>query len=198
MMHGKRNVCMNEKKRLGSNVFMYPMPMTLLGVNVLKKPNFMALGWVTRVNANPPMVGCGVGKHHYTPQGIEENRTFSINFPSADMIRNVDYCGIVSGKDIDKARLFDVFYGDLKTAPMIRECPLCLECRLVKVVPNPTNNFYIGEIVASYTEEQYLTDGRPDIRKINPLLLTMPDNRYWTVGEYAGDAWCIGKNVKVG
>ena len=198
MLHAQWNVCMKEKKRLGSNVFIYPMPMTLLGVNVSDKPNFMALGWVTRVNASPPMVGCGVGKHHYTPQGIEENATFSINFPSADMIRNVDYCGIVSGKDIDKARLFDVFYGELKTAPMIRECPLCLECRLVKVVQNPTNNFYIGEIIASYTEEQYCTDGRPDIKKINPLLLTMPDNRYWTVGEYAGDAWSIGKNAKVG
>jgi flavin reductase (DIM6/NTAB) family NADH-FMN oxidoreductase RutF len=198
MVRAQRNICMHEKKRLGSNMYMYPMPMTLLGTNVFNKPNFMALGWVTRVNASPPMVGCGVGKHHYTPQGIDENNTFSINFPSADMIRNLDYCGLVSGKDIDKARLFDVFYGDLKTAPMIRECPLCLECRLVKVVPNPTNNFYIGEIIASYSEERYLTDGRPDIKKINPLLLTMPDNRYWTVGGYAGDAWSIGKNVKIG
>ena len=64
------------------------------------------------------------------------------------------------------------------------------------MVENPTNNFYIGEIIASYTEEKYLTDCKLDIRKINPLLLTMPDNRYWTVGEYAGDAWSIGKNLK--
>jgi flavin reductase (DIM6/NTAB) family NADH-FMN oxidoreductase RutF len=187
-----------KKISIGNNVFMYPMPVTLLGVNILGKPNFMTLGWVTRVNANPPMVGCGVGKHHYSPQGFDENKTFSINFPSADMVRKVDYCGLVSGKDIDKAKLFEVFYGDLKTAPMIKECPLSIECRLVKVVQNPTNNFYIGEITGSYTEEQYLTDGKPDIRKLNPLLLTMMDNRYWTVGEYAGDAWSIGKNVKIG
>ena len=43
-----------------------------------------------------------------------------------------------------------------------------------------------------------MTDGKPDIRKLNPLLLTMMDNRYWTVGEYVGDAWSIGKNVKIG
>lgn len=195
-MNGERNVSIMEKKRLGSNIFIYPMPVTLLGVNIKQKPNFMTLGWISRVNANPPMVGCGVGKHHYTPLGIAENKTFSVNFPSAKMVEKVDYCGIVSGKNADKSKIFDIFYGELKTAPMIKECPLSIECRLVNLVENPTNNFYIGEIVSSYIDEQCLTDGKPDIKKLNPLLLTMPDNRYWTVGEYVGDAWNIGKTYK--
>ena len=46
------------------------------------------------------------------------------------MMEKTDFCGLVSGRDIDKAALFDVFYGELKTAPMITECPLSLECRL--------------------------------------------------------------------
>ena len=180
----------------GRNVFMYPMPVTLLGTLVDKKPNFMALGWITRVNANPPTIGCGVGRHHHSVRGIEENKTFSINVPSAEMMDKTDYCGLVSGKNVNKAALFDVFYGELATAPMITECPLSLECQLETVVENPTNNFYIGEIIATYTEEHYLTDGNPDIRKINPLLLTMPDNRYWTVGDYTGDAWSAGKRLR--
>jgi flavin reductase (DIM6/NTAB) family NADH-FMN oxidoreductase RutF len=184
------------KVSIGNNVFVYPMPVTLLGSTVAKKPNFMTLGWVSRVNANPPLIGCGVGNHHYTPQGIMENKTFSINFPSADMAVITDHCGLVSGKNDDKAALFDIFYGELKTAPMIRECPLSLECRLMNSVKNATNTFYIGEIIASYCDEKCLTDGKPDIKKMNPLLLTMPDNRYWTVGEYAGDAWSIGKKLK--
>lgn len=179
----------------GRNVFMYPMPVTLLGTLVDNKPDFMALGWITRVNANPPTLGCGVGRHHHSIRGIEENKTFSINFPSVDMMEQTDYCGLVSGKDTDKAVLFDVYYGELKTAPMIAECPLSLECRLQTTITNPTNNFYIGEIIASYTEEKYLTDDKLDIKKINPLLLTMPDNRYWTVGEYAGNAWSSGKKL---
>jgi flavin reductase (DIM6/NTAB) family NADH-FMN oxidoreductase RutF len=181
----------------GRNVFMYPMPVTLLGTLVDKKPNFMTLGWVTRVNANPPTVGCGVGRHHHSVRGIEENKTFSINFPSATMMEKTDYCGIFSGKDTDKSSLFDVYYGELKTAPMITECPLSLECRLEVTVKNPTNNLYIGEIIASYTEQKYLSNGKPDMKKINPLLLSMPDNHYWTVGECAGDAWSAGKNLKM-
>ena len=112
------------------------------------------------------------------------------------MVEKTDYCGLVSGRDRDKAALFDVFYGELGTAPMITECPLSLECQLEITIENPTNNFYIGEIIASYIEERYLTGDVPDIKKINPLLLTMPDNRFWTIGEYAGDAWSIGKKLK--
>ncbi|OPZ43098.1 MAG: hypothetical protein BWY93_01456 [Euryarchaeota archaeon ADurb.BinA087] len=79
---------------------------------------------------------------------------------------------------------------------MISECPVCIECRLVQSVTYPTNEFFIGEIVGSYTEERYLTGGKPDMKKIDPLLLSMPDNRYWSLGEYAGDAWRIGKSLK--
>lgn len=186
------------KINIGKNTFVFPMPVTLLGAMVEGKPNFMALGWVTRVNMNPPMIGCGLANHHFTNKGILENKTFSINFPSADQIEITDYCGIASGKNENKGGLFDVFYGELKTAPMISECSLSLECRLIQVVENPTHNFYIGEIVGSYTEEKYLTQGKPDITKMNPLLLTMPDNRYWTVGTHAGDAWSIGKKLKKG
>jgi flavin reductase (DIM6/NTAB) family NADH-FMN oxidoreductase RutF len=187
---------MVEKTKINNNVFIYPMPVTLLGANVGGKANFMALGWVSRVNANPPMIGVGVHKSHYTPEGIKEYRSFSINFPGAEMIIETDYCGLVSGEKTDKSSLFEVFYGELGTAPMIKECTLNLECRLVETLEFPTNYFFVGEIVAAYSEEQYLTQGKPDIKKMEPLLLTMPDNNYWTIGDYAGTAWKIGKNLK--
>ena len=112
------------------------------------------------------------------------------------MVEVTDYCGIVSGKRSDKSGLFEIFYGELETAPMIKTCPLCLECRLFDSLDLPTNSIFVGEIVASYTEERFLSDGKPDITKMHPLVLTMPDNRYWTVGDYAGKAWNMGKRFK--
>ncbi len=185
-----------DKKSAGTNVFIYPMPVVLVGTNVGGKANFMAVGFVSRVNAAPPMLGVGIFNKHYTNEGIRENGTFSVCFPDAKLIEKADYCGIVSGRKVDKSKLFDVFYGETKTAPMIGECPLNLECRLVQTVELPTNNWYIGEIVASFADERCMVGGKIDIGKLNPLLLTMPDNRYWTVGEYAGDAWEIGKKLK--
>ena len=186
------------KINIGKNTFIYPNPVTLLGTMVEGNPNFMALGWISRANANPPLVAIGVGKVHHTPKGIMENKTFSINYPNADMVEVADYCGLVSGKNVDKSGIFEIFTGILDSVPMISQCPLCMECRLVETMELATNYLFIGEIVASYAEEDCLTEGKPDIKKINPLLLTMPDNSYWTVGDYVGKAWGAGKKRKDG
>ncbi|MGF7119306.1 flavin reductase family protein [Methanobacterium oryzae] len=185
-----------EKINIGNNGFIYPMPVALLGTNADNKANFMALGWVMRANANPPMLTVAVNKNHLSNKSIRDNKTFSVNFPNTEMIEITDYCGLVSGKREDKSELFEVYYGELNSAPMIKEFPLSLECKLHDVYEMPTNDLFIGEIVATYTEEQYLTDGKPDIKKINPAVLTMPDNNYWNIGENIGKAWNIGKNLK--
>lgn len=179
---------------IGQNFFI-PMPVVLVGTQVNGKANFMAVGWCARVNANPPMIACGIGNHHFTPKGIAENRTFSVNIPSSLLLEKTDYCGIVSGEKTDKSEVFDVFYGSLKTAPMIRECPVTLECRLVQIVSLPTNSLYIGEIAGAYADDRIMKGGKPDFPAIDPLFLTMPDNRYWTLGKYAGDAWSAGKKL---
>lgn len=183
-----------EKQQIGQNFFI-PMPVVLVGTQIDKKANFMAVGWCTRANANPPMIACGIGSHHYTPRGIEKTGTFSVNIPSSDMVEKTDYCGLVSGKNTDKSSVFDVFYGSLNTAPMIRECPVTIECRLVKTVPLPTNTLYIGEIAGVYADGRVVKDGKPDFLAIDPLFLTMPDNRYWMLGRHAGDAWSAGKKL---
>ena len=183
------------KMQIGQNFFI-PMPVVLVGTQISGKANFMTVGWCTRANASPPMIACGIGNHHYTPKGIEETKTFSVNIPSSDIMQKTDYCGIVSGKDTDKSKVFDIFYGSLKTAPMIKECSVNLECRLLRSVPLPTNTVYIGEIVEVYADESVIKDGKPDFPAIDPLFLTMPDNRYWTLGKYTGNAWSAGKKLK--
>lgn len=185
-----------EKIKVGTNAFLYPMPVTLVGTAVQGRPNFMPVGWIARVNLNPPLIAMGLNKRHHTPSGIQESQTFSVNIPSRDLIELTDYCGLVSGREVDKSGLFEIFYGELKTAPMIKQCPLCMECRLYQNVPLPSHYLFLGEIVGAYTEERYLTDGKPDIRKMDPLLLTMPDNNYWAVGDHLGKAWSLGKGLK--
>ena len=128
--------------------------------------------------------------------GVTDTEEFSVNVPSADMVEITDYTGIVSGRSIDKSGLFEVFYGELKSAPMIKACPIAMECKVVETVSLPTNTFFIGEIVAIYSEEQFLTDGDPDVKKINPFVLTMPDNRYWSIGECIGKAWNAGITLR--
>ncbi|MCX5814150.1 MAG: flavin reductase, partial [Proteobacteria bacterium] len=98
-------------------------------------------------------------------------------------------------KKYDKAKQFETFYGSLKTVPMIKECPYNIECKLIQTIDLPSNEFFIGEIVAVYSDEQYLTNGIPDIKKINPLILSMPESSYFTMGDHIARAWGAGKKL---
>jgi flavin reductase (DIM6/NTAB) family NADH-FMN oxidoreductase RutF len=185
-----------DKINLGSTIPAYPMPVSLVGAYVDGKPNFMAVAWFTMASYKPPSIAITLGKGHYTNPGIRENKTFSICLPSEDMVEITDYCGIVSGKKTDKSEIFDLFYGELKTAPLIRDCPLCIECTLVEIVESGLNEIFIGEIMGIYTEERFLTDGKLDFKKMKPLILSQPDTSYWRLGEQVGKAWNIGKRYK--
>jgi len=186
---------MNKIKIDCSAAFLYPMPMVLIGSVYEGRVNFMAVGWVSRVNFKPPLLAIALGPHH-TNKGIDENREFSINIPDGSLIEKTDYCGLVSGSKTDKSEIFNVFYGESDKIPLIEECPVCMSCSVYDTVKLPSNTLYIGEPKEVFTEEKYMTDKKLDIKKINPFTLTMPDNKYWSVGKNLGKAWNIGKNLK--
>jgi len=185
-----------EKMAIDQNAFTYPMPMVLVGTLVDNHPNFMAVGWITRVNFKPPMIAVALGKTHYTNVGIHTSRIFSVNIPDVDLMEKADYCGMVSGRKEDKSGLFTVMTGPKTHAPMIDECPLSMECKLIHVLDLPTNEVFVGEIMGAYANTDCCSNGKPDIKKMRPFTLTMPDNRYWEVGTNAGKAWSIGTNFK--
>jgi flavin reductase (DIM6/NTAB) family NADH-FMN oxidoreductase RutF len=185
-----------DEINLGSTIPAYPMPVSLVGAHVDGKPNFLAVAWFTMVSYKPPRIAIALGKDHYTNPGIKENKAFSVCLPSEDMVEMTDYCGIVSGKKTDKSGLFELFYGELKVAPLIRDCPLSMECKLVDIVASGLNEIFIGEIIGTYTEEKFLTDGKMDFSKMRPLILSQPDTSYWCLGEPVAKAWNIGKRYK--
>jgi flavin reductase (DIM6/NTAB) family NADH-FMN oxidoreductase RutF len=183
-----------DKIAIGAKTFLYPMPTTLVGANVGGKPNYLTVAYCGILQHNPALIAVSSGKTHYTNAGIKENRTFSVNIPSEEMVIITDFCGIMSGKQVDKSILFETFYGKLKTAPMITECPLNLECKLVQTLDyRGPAEIFIGEIVEAYSEEQYLTNRLPDITKIKPIIFSMHDNNYWKIGEHLAPAFKVGK-----
>ncbi|MFX0209853.1 MAG: flavin reductase family protein [Candidatus Hodarchaeota archaeon] len=185
-----------SKTEIGARISPYPMPVVLVGAIVDNRPNFMTVAWINRLNGNPPIWGLAIGKNAYTLEGIKTNKTFSINFPGVDLVDVADYCGIVSGRKVDKSKLFKVFYGKLESAPMIQECPLTIECRVYNIIELPKTDLVLGEIAAAYTEEKFMSEGKLDPKKINPFMLTQPDDHYWGLGEIVADAFTIGKTLK--
>jgi len=179
------------KRAMGAKPYLYPMPTTLVGANVNGKPNFEAIAFCGILDNRPPLISVSSGVRHYTNAGIKETATFSVNLPSSDMVEVTDYCGVVSGQKVDKSGLFEVFYGKLETAPMIAECPVCMECRLVDTLTYDVHDVFIGEIIEVYMNEDVLDEDTPDIRKIDPIIYSHIQGGYWRVGEFLCDAFKV-------
>ena len=185
------------KKELDGINLLYPTPTTIVGAMVDGKPNFITIAHIGIVNhAKPFLISLSMAKPHYTNAGIKENKAFSVNLPSEDLVVATDYVGLVSGKKTDKSGVFDIFYGSLETAPMISECPINMACKLYDVYDTPTHDLFIGEIVESYAEESVLTDGKVDIGRTKPLLFDMSSVHYWSIGQPGAKCWNVGKKMK--
>jgi flavin reductase (DIM6/NTAB) family NADH-FMN oxidoreductase RutF len=184
-------------KPIGSVNALYPMPTTLVGAMVNRKPNFLAVAHVGIMNhGTPQYLSIGLAKAHYSNAGILENRTFSICLPSEALMVETDYCGIMTGKTTDKAALFDLFYGELETAPMIRQCPVNMELRLHDVLDMHKHDIFVGELVQTYADDSVMSGGKIDIARLRPLLFDMASKKYWTLGSAIGECWGAGKALK--
>jgi len=187
------------KVELGPQTLLYPMPALLVGANVDGKPNFMTVGWSGIANSDPPMLSVAIQHHRYTYKGIRQNMTFSANVPSVDMAREADYCGMAAGAKVDKVKVcqFKVFYGKLGNAPLIEQCPVNLECSVTHILNLGTHALIVGRIEETHVSEPCLTDGKPDVSKVNPLVyIAAPARQYHALGEVIAKAFTIGNELK--
>ena len=187
-----------KKTTIGPMTLLYPKPTLLIGANVNGKPNFMTAAWAGIANRTPPMLSVAIRRERYTYQGIEENQTFSVNIPSEDMVTETDYCGLVSGMKHDKVAAcgFTVFYAKLKTAPLIEQCPVNLECRLAQKVDLKTHVLCIGQIEEVHINDDCLTNGKPDVEKVRPLVFTSGvEYAYFRLGARLAPGFQVGKKL---
>jgi len=187
------------KVTLSPRPLIYPMPALLIGASVDSKPDFMTAAWCGIVNGRPPMLSVGLQPHRHTLKGIRQNQVFSVNVPSVDLVKETDYCGIISGAKTDKVAdcKFNVFYGKLEVAPLIEQCPVNLECRVVHILNLGSHFMVVGQIEEVHITQSCLTDGEPDVDKIKPLLWIIdPSSEYRSLGKPVGKAFSIGKKIK--
>lgn len=147
----------------------------------------------------PPCVAVSLRKVTYSYSNIVERKAFTISIPSENYAKEVDYFGIVSGKNEDKffSTGLTPVKSDIVDAPYVKEFHFVLECRLIHTHEIGLHTQFIGEIVDIKVDEDKLgPDGLPDIEKINPFFF-VPDNRsYYGIGKYLGKAFSIGKEIQ--
>jgi len=168
----------------------YPRPVVLVTtVGADGKPNIITLTLVGAVCWRPPVVGIGVGKNQHSRSLIDECGEFVVNMPRVEMLRDVEYCGLVSGRDVEKGANtgFTLVPSSMVKPFMIEECPLNLECRVKTRIPLGSNILFLGEVLRIRIEENILDDkGGVDLAKAAPIMFNLT-NTYWSIGEKLAD-----------
>jgi flavin reductase (DIM6/NTAB) family NADH-FMN oxidoreductase RutF len=185
-----------EKVKLGPRELLYPAPAVLVGATVGEKPNFMTVAWCGIAASEPPALSVSIRGERHTLKGIEQHGVFSVNVAPAGLVKEVDYCGIYSGKKRDKSGIFDVFYGVLKTAPLIRECPVNVECKTIHTQDLGSHILVVGQVMETYVSDDCMTDGKPDAEKIDPVIYTTGTGEYRRLGDVIAQSFNVGKNLK--
>jgi flavin reductase (DIM6/NTAB) family NADH-FMN oxidoreductase RutF len=185
-----------EKVKLGPRELLYPTPAVLVGAIVDEKPNFMTAAWCGIAASKPPALSVAIRGERHTLKGIEQHGIFSINVAPARLVKEVDYCGIYSGRKRDKSEIFNVFYGVLETAPLVRECPVNLECKTIHTLDLGSHILVVGQIMETYISDDCMTDEKPDAEKIDPLIYATMTGEYRRLGDVIGQSFHVGKDLK--
>jgi len=188
------------KTSLGGRTLIYPTPVLVVGTYDKEgRPNAMTAAWGGICCSRPPCLAIALRKATYTYGNVVARKAFTINIPSARQAAEVDYFGMVSGKERDKFAMtgLTAVKSDLVDAPYIKEFPLILECRLVQQLELGMHTQFIGEILDVKAEEQVLNEeGEPEIEKVNPLIYAPEANKYYAVGAFLGRAFSLGKKIE--
>lgn len=176
---------------------LYPLPAVLVSVaDKAGKQNLFTVAWTGTVCSDPPMVSISVRPERYSYHMIEETGEFAINLTTEKLSFATDYCGVKSGRDVDKWREMGLtpVAGDYVQAALIGESPVNLECRVTQKIELGTHHMFLAKVLAVHVDEQYLDEsGRFHLNASKPLVYS--HGRYLTVGKELGT---FGYSVRKG
>lgn len=188
------------KKSIGAKPLAYPTPTYIVGTyDENGKANAITVAWAGISKSNPPCVSIKIAKGKHSFENIVRDKVFTVNIPSEEHMREVDYFGIVSGKNEDKFKATGLtpLKAEHVNAPYIKEFSFYLECKVVNDIDLNFDEPIIGEIVDIKADEEILNEeGFPDIKKLRPLIYAPGTKDYYGVGDYKGKAFSIGKEIK--
>ncbi len=188
------------KTSLGPKTILYPTPVLIVGTyDKSGKPNVMTVAWGGLCCSTPPCVSISVREATYTYGNLIEQKAFTISIPSEKYVKEADFIGMASGRNIDKFAVtgLTAVKSDVVAAPYVAEFPLVLECQIIQTHKIGIHTQFIGEILDVKIDESAVGEKGADITAIKPFFWA-PDygHNYYGVGEPLGKAFSIGKDLK--
>lgn len=165
-----------------------PVPAALVSCGTLEKPNVLTIGWTGIVCTRPPMTYISVRPERYSHDIIRDSGEFVINLTTSAMVRETDFCGVKSGRDMDKLAAcgFHAVPAKMVGAPLIEECPVSLECRVIESKLLGSHTMFLAEIVGVDADEKYIdSKGKLNLQQCG--LAAYAHGEYFALGRKLGD-----------
>ncbi|MDD7795429.1 flavin reductase family protein [Clostridium sp. 'White wine YQ'] len=150
-----------QKKDFKGSVFLNPVPVVLITSKSKDgKVNVFTVGWTGTICTKPPMLSISVRPERLSYEYIKETMEFTVNIPNTSMVKAVDYCGVKSGKTVDKIKElgFKLKDGDNINVPYIDECPINIECKVKDIIELGTHHMFIADVLGSHVDESLIDD----------------------------------------
>lgn len=167
---------------------LYPLPVVMVSVAGLRgEKNIITIAWAGTVCSDPPMVSISVRPERYSYGLLRETGEFVINLTTKELVYATDYCGVKSGRDVDKFAEMHLtpLPGKVVKAPLIAESPINLECRVIRVEPLGTHDMFLAEVVAVHADEKYMdSNNKFHLEKAEPIVYS--HGAYLATGETLG------------
>jgi flavin reductase (DIM6/NTAB) family NADH-FMN oxidoreductase RutF len=191
------------KISLPAQTILLPSPVLIIGTyGPDGKPNIMNAAWGGIASSKPPCISVSLREATFTYHNIKRNEAFTVNFPSEKYLKEADYVGMVSGREHDKFKETRLTpeKSKLINAPIVKEFPYTLECKLARQVDLGMHTMFIGEIVGMVADSEVLSPNQlPDIEKVRPMLWgCFGSVAYYKVGDKLGNAFSVGNELQPG
>ncbi|PWM39335.1 MAG: flavin reductase family protein [Clostridiales bacterium] len=176
-----------EKQIWKPGTLLSPVPPAIVTCGSMERPNLLTVAWTGIVNSNPPMTYVSIRPERYSYGLIKESGEFAINLTTGALVRAADFCGVRSGKDLDKFEAVHLHpqKAEKISAPLLAESPLSLECRVVKALPLGSHEMFLAEIVAVQVDASLVDEnGRLNLGKCN--LAAYAHGEYFALGKRIG------------
>ena len=143
------------KKSFKPGTLLSPVPAVMVSCGDGEEKNIITIGWTGIINSDPPITYISVRKSRYSHHIIEKTGEFVVNLTTEKLAFAADYCGVKSGRDVDKFKEMRLTpeSADRVKCPMIAQSPINLECRVIEVKSYPTHDMFIAEIVAMHADD---------------------------------------------
>ncbi len=132
-----------------------PVPVVLVSCGSMAEPNLITIAWTGIINSDPPMTYVSVRKSRFSHHLLAESGEFVINLTTEELAKATDFCGVRSGRDLNKAAETGLMLtpAEQLSCPMVAQSPVNLECRITEVKEFPTHDMFLAEIVCVHAEE---------------------------------------------